>query len=660
MSRVEPASVSDRIEQLSAGLTTSISGNDAPEWASSLLHLEQFARNAGEPEVAGIARELAINLPEAGSSASVAAFLEAGLTRLQAAVRTGSAQTYSIAQDPELIGDFVLESREHLSAIERNLLVLEQNEGETEAVHAIFRSFHTIKGLAGFLELDLIQQVAHEVENVLDRVRQGELSITGGIIDIVLESRDYIGCWLEVLEGGPQTSAPEGLRDISTMLARIPEASSSVSGARATGDQRAALPEARREAQHEAQNEVQNEVQPQPPRPVAGSTSARSIKVSTDKLDHLVDMVGEMVIAQSLVRHDPDLALLQNSPLMRNLAQLGRITNDVQRTAMSMRMVPIGSLFQKMARLVRDLSRKFDKQIQFESVGEEVELDRHIVEELADPLMHMVRNSIDHGIEPAEERSQSSRNPVATIALRAFHRSGQIVIEVSDDGRGINRARVLRKAREKGLIGANETPSDMECLHLIMQPGFSTVDTVTDISGRGVGMDVVRKQILRLRGNIEIHSVEGRGTTFSLRLPLTLAIIEGLVVVVGSERFIIPLGSVRELLRPRAEQVSTVENQAEVVLIRDQLLPIIRLHQRFRIQPKSTHPHEGVLVVADVDGCFFCLLVDELAGKQEVVIKSLGSMFQHVAGAAGAAILGDGRVGLILDLKGIFAGRRDV
>jgi two-component system chemotaxis sensor kinase CheA len=360
-----------------------------------------------------------------------------------------------------------------------------------------------------------------------------------------------------------------------------------------------------------------------------------------------------------MVRHDPTLAQTQNQTLARNLGQLVRITDEVQKTAMSMRMVPIGPLFQKMARLVRDLSRKFGKQVQFESEGEEVELDRNIVEELADPLMHMVRNALDHGIETPAERRAKGKPETAMIALRAFHRSGQIFIQVADDGRGIDRERVLAKARAKELIASNAVLSDTECFNLIFAPGFSTAEQVSNVSGRGVGMDVVKKQIMKLRGSVDIESHAGHGTTFSLRLPLTLAIIDGLVVAVGEVRYIIPLASVKEMLRPTEEMINTVEDKAEVVLIRNKLLPMMRLYERFGTQPRSTNPTEGVLIVTDVDGFSFCLMVDELIGKQEVVIKSLGPVFASSSGLAGGAILGDGQIGLILDLESLFGRGKD-
>jgi two-component system chemotaxis sensor kinase CheA len=379
------------------------------------------------------------------------------------------------------------------------------------------------------------------------------------------------------------------------------------------------------------------------------------VRINTDKLDYLVDMAGELVIAQSLIRYDPDLHLDRQPRLARNLSQLARITAEVQRTTMAMRMVPVGGLFQKMARLVRDLGRKFGRDVEFEGIGADVELDRNIVEELGDPLMHMIRNAVDHGVEPPGERVAAGKEPAAHVRLRAAHQAGQIVIEVSDDGRGLDRAKILAKARAQGLVAANSEPSDSEVFNLIFHPGFSTAAQLSEVSGRGVGMDVVRRQITKLRGSIEIQSKAGTGTKFSLKLPLTLAIIDGLVVSVGEERYVVPIFAVRELLRPSADTVFTVGNRNEMVLIREQLVPVVRLYEKFRVVPRATEPANAVFVLAEFDGRCFCLMVDTVIGKQEIVIKSLGEMFQKVTGVAGGAILGDGRVALILDPPALFS-----
>jgi two-component system, chemotaxis family, sensor kinase CheA len=366
-----------------------------------------------------------------------------------------------------------------------------------------------------------------------------------------------------------------------------------------------------------------------------------------------------MVIAQSMVRHDPDLRSGLKPRLGRNLSQLARITDEVQRTAMSMRMIPVGQLFQKTSRLVRDLSRKVSKHVDLELAGEETQLDRNIVEELADPLMHMVRNAVDHGIETSGERVKQGKPPNAKLLLKAGHQAGHILIQISDDGRGLDCQKILRKAREKGLIERDATLTEAETFNLIFHPGFSTADKITDVSGRGVGMDVVRKQVQKLRGRIEVRSSFGQGTTFLMKLPLTLAIIDGLVVGVGSERYIVPIFAVREMLKPAEEAISTIRGQDEMAMVRGTLLPVIRLHRRFSVEPRFSNPWECLLIVSENGGKRFCLMVDELIGKQEVVIKNLGETMRNIPGVAGGAILGDGRVGLILDLEGLFGTRLD-
>jgi two-component system chemotaxis sensor kinase CheA len=604
-----------------------------------------------------------------------------------------------LASDPELLNDFILESREHLTSIELQLLALDQDPANGEAIHAVFRGFHTIKGMAGFLDLDAVRDVAHEVETILDMARNSQLAITSAVVDGILASKDYLGREMTELEAMLQTGNASPPRDNVALVAAI-RSLANPGGAPAPvrpidapiGD---APPAAAPTETKAAADPVQDTMAPEDPstegllqlaREVAATTpavttdepselgvagaveavespktpepspvTARSIKVDTAKLDHLVDMVGEMVIAQSLVRHDPDLATGSKPRLARNLSQLARITDDVQRTAMSMRMIPIGQLFQKTSRLVRDLSRKAAKQVDLELVGEDTELDRNIVEELADPLMHMVRNAVDHGIETPEERTRAGKPATARVTLKAGHQAGHILIQISDDGRGLDQEKLLRKAREKGLIDADAQLSESEIFNLIFHPGFSTAEKITDVSGRGVGMDVVRKHVQKLRGRIEVQSKLGQGTTFLLKLPLSLAIIDGLVVGVGKQRFIVPIFAIREMLKPAQDAIATVQGREEMAMVRGALLPVIRLHQRFQLQPRFENPWESLLIVSESGGKQFCLMVDELIGKQEVVIKSLGETMRNIPGVAGGAILGDGLVGLILDLEGLFA-----
>ncbi len=557
-----------------------------------------------------------------------------------------------IARDPELLNDIILESAEHLASVENELMNIERDPANEEALHSVFRSFHTIKGLAGFLELAEIQEVAHHVESLLDEARNGKLRITPEIADVILEGKDYLERAFQQLSGVLRGEALGPFAARAELLARIRNAATAAPPPPPKPRQAIVREPAAAAPPDEAvarEPEANATAAPQ-----GGHNESRTVKVDTAKLDYLVDMIGELVITESQVHHDPALGSVESPRLQRNLAQLARTTAELQKTGMAMRMVPVGTLFRRMIRLVRDLSRKAGKQSEVEIAGEETELDRTIVEELSDPLVHMLRNSMDHGIETPRERVACGKDPVGHVRMRASHQAGHILIEIGDDGRGIDRQKVLARARERGLVPEGAHPADNEILNLIFEPGFSTAEHVTNISGRGVGMDVVRKHVQKLRGRIEIQSVFGQGTTFLLKLPLTLAIIDGLVIGVGRERYIVPLFAVRETFRPKPDMLSTVCGRGEMALIRGRLLPVTRLYRRFGVKPRTEDPSNGVLIVAEIGGRLFCLMVDDLIGKQEVVIKTLGESLKNVPGVAGGAILGDGRVGLVLDLDGIY------
>lgn len=553
-------------------------------------------------------------------------------------------QFSSFANDPELMADFLVESREHLANVEARMLVLERKPRDSEAIHDVFRAFHTIKGLAGFLELPGIQEMTHQMETLLDEVRNFRLEIGTEVADIVLQCVDRLNRALRALDSGVHDrTAPELAAD-AALLQRI----------------RALL-----------ELQAQSAVEPAPepaaaaaPSQDAGSDAvpqlaaeARTVKVDIGKLDDLVEMVGETVVAASMVRYDPEMQAHSSPGLERNLARLSRLIIDIQQTAMTMRMVPIGTLFHKIARVARDLSRKSGKPLELRVEGEDTELDRHIVEGLADPLLHMVRNSIDHGLEDAATRAAAGKPASGTLDLRAAHRAGHILVEIADDGRGLDTEKIRRRAIERGLIEPNTPLSEDETCNLIFLPGFSTAEQVTDISGRGVGMDVVRRHIQKLRGRIEIRSEPGKGTLFTLKLPLTLAIIEGLVVRVANERYIVPMTSVREVLQGRQTPVVTVQGRGEVARIRESVLPLVRINRRFGVEGAHEDFRDGLLIVAENESGTFCLLVDELVGRQEVVIKSLGESLKNTPGITGGAILGDGRIGLILDIEDLYESR---
>lgn len=660
------------VEDLALRLVVEDPAAAASVWVSELEKIRDDAAHDSAGAVAATAEGMIGALRGADSRFSdaeqLAAELQHGILRLQQAMEAHTqqpacqeSQELGLAQDPELLSDFILESREHLARIETQVLTLERDPCDSEALNSTFRGYHTVKGLAGFLELWDIQNLAHEVEAVLDRARNSELKITPKAIDVILESADHLRRWMDHLESKlhDQTSDPPRLDD--SLLARIRALTSSAEAAQ-TVDLAALVSgvEPKPTASAEVSLAAVEEMAAGPAetaRPGRRS-EASAVKVDTAKLDYLVDMAGEMVIAESLVRHDPDLKTTKSQRLQRNVAQLMRITTELQKTAMAMRLVPIGPLFRRMARLVRDLSRQFGKHVEMQTAGDDIELDRTIVEELADPLMHMVRNSLDHGIESPQERLDKGKISLARLTLRAHHQAGQVVIEIADDGRGLDREKIVDKAVQLGLVASGSGLTDNEIHNLIFEPGFTTAARVTNVSGRGVGMDVVRRHIEKLRGRIEIHSQRGAGTSFLLKLPLTLAIIDGLVIGVGEERFIVPLFAVREMFRPTEQTLWTVQQRGEMALVRDTLLPVFRLYKKFNIKPRSLDPRESVLIVAEAEGDRFCMVVDELIGKQEVVIKSLGETFKSVAGIAGGAILGDGRVGLILDLERLFKDRK--
>jgi two-component system chemotaxis sensor kinase CheA len=623
----------------------------------------------------------------------------------------------AFAADAEMVADFITEAREHIAAIEEKMLLIEKDGTDLESVNGVFRGVHTIKGLAGFLELKSIQDIAHEVETLLDHVRSGRLTITPALVDSVFGGIDFIRIEIDRLqrliagEEPPPPNSSTGLllqlrssgaaAQTETAAGQLPEEESGSEAAAQMASEGETHPdggiESSRDAgpaleslpQSGADSVSQTGAEPgfhpgfhpgseltaqsaSPAIPVAvhrrreqqradaaHHQEERSIRVDTSKLDHLMNMVGELVIAQTLVANNPHLLAVQDPRLLSDLSLVNRIAGEVQRATTSMRMVPIGTQFQKTARVVRDLARQMGKQIELCTSGEDTELDKTIAEALSGPLLHMVRNSVDHGIETPEERSRTSKDPVAQIRLAAYHKGAQIVVEVADDGRGMDPQRILAKAVDRGLVQRESELSESAIYELIFEPGFSTADKLTEVSGRGVGLDVVLRHVQQLRGHIDIESEVGAGTTFFLRLPLTLGVIDSLVVGVGGTRYILPLYSVSEIFCPAASQIAhlgrhNIRHAAEVVTLRGEELPVVRLHRRFNIAPRTEELTEGVLLVTEAHGRRFCLFVDEMVGKQEIVIKSLGEIFRELAGLMGCAILSDGRVGLILDVEGLF------
>jgi len=576
------------------------------------------------------------------------------------------------SEEIEYVRSFVTEAYEHIDAIEAAVLALEQSLDDQAKINELFRPFHTIKGMAGFLNLRDINRITHKAETLLDLARKGQLQFTTDHINLIFATvdilKEQVGAVAEYVQQPTGKEVPQP--DITDLLAQLTEAAV---GGRATPQGEPASPAgdvsgpaAKGQTDRTdggtgtgsagaqtaaAAPQGNGTAEGGPARPAAKKDLV--VRVDTAKLDHLVDMVGELLVAQALVTQDPVVA--EHDVLAKHVAQVAKITREVQEISMSMRMVTLQQTFQKMGRLARDVAMKANKQVEFTVSGEDTELDKNVIEEIGDPLMHMVRNAVDHGIETPEVRVASGKPARGHVHLHACHQGGNIVIEISDDGRGLDPEILIKKGIEKGLVGADEQLTEQQAFALILQPGFSTAEKVTDISGRGVGMDVVKRNIDKLRGKVEIASVKGQGSKFTIRLPLTLAIIDGMIVGVGKSRFIIPTIAIDQSLRPEEKQVFTVQNRGEMLRIRGELCPLLRLDALFNLRPERPPVWETMVVIVYVDGRRVGLVVDELIRQQQVVIKTLGEQFKRVLGTSGAAILGDGRIGLILEASGLLA-----
>ncbi len=548
-------------------------------------------------------------------------------------------------EDLPLIKEFIVEAIGHIESAEASILKLEENPEDVQAIDAIFRSFHTIKGVTGFLHLEQLGELTHAGENLLNQLRHGAGQWSGTTIDLVLDSIDLMRSMIAALDESVRLGLPlESEKSLPALLKRLnawaPEQTKKNAKSTATEEARVNSQKSTEQAAAQSIRSI-------------SATNERTVKVSTDRLDALINLVGELAIAQAMAKQCFAKETAADEKQVRSMTTLGKLTGELQELSMSMRMVPVQGVFQKMARLVRDLAHQFGKEIEFVTIGGETEIDRNLVEALSDPLVHMVRNAVDHGLETPDIREKAGKPRCGRIELRAYHRGGYIVVEISDDGRGLNKQSILKQAIHAGIVREGQELSDQEVYQLIFHAGLSTAEQITDVSGRGVGMDVVRKNIEALRGRVDIASLEGKGSTFTLRLPLTLAVIDGLVIKVGPERYIIPIASVEQSLRPIPEQLSKIQGRGEMCVIRDCVLPLFRLHRLFKVEPTFHNPTDGIVVIVQDSDCRCCLLIDELLGQQQVVIKSLSESLPKIPGISGGGIMGDGNVSLILDIPGI-------
>ncbi len=529
--------------------------------------------------------------------------------------------------DIELLNDFIVESTDHLAEAESALLELETHPEDLEQVNTVLRAFHTIKGASAFMGLDNVQDLAHRAESFLSQARDGEILISGLNADLALQSCDALRRMIESL-GTSQHNPDQLAADVGALTLKLASPIIVDTGQGNDTDRPAAVFSDAGETK------------------TAGSNS--TVRVSTSRLDDLIDMVGELVIAQSVVSQETSASGSVQAQA-RNIAHADKIVRNLQELAMSLRMVPLKPLIGRMTRVARDLARKSGKQIRLLASGEETEIDRNMVEELTDPIIHMIRNAVDHGIESPGQRAASGKNDIGTIHLRAYHSAGNVVIELADDGKGLDRNAILTRAVERGMVNAGAELTDKQIFSLIFEPGFSTQAEVTEISGRGVGMDVVKRNITSLHGRIDVQSIPGQGTTFRLLMPLTMAITDAMLLRVGTERYLLPTIAIERSFRPAGDDIIGLAGGGELVMCRGDALPLIRLHRIFAIDSAVTEPTRSIMVVIYGNGQRCALMVDELIGHQQAVIKSLGPSLQNIPGTAGGAILGDGQVGIILD-----------
>lgn len=543
-----------------------------------------------------------------------------------------------LCDDEQLLKAFLSEATEHIQDAEQLMLSLENNHLDKESINGLFRAVHSIKGSAGVLELQSLGKISHLAESVLVRVRDGKIAIRGSAFDVTLAAVDAMAAQIRSLSDCHQLGRKIEYPIPPTLLLNCLE------NIRITGQ--CSNEEVSKLKRTLAKPEVEGVKKESKAPPLADT-----LRVDGKRLEQLIDLIGELVITDAMVQRE--LHSRENVIASSVALRLRKVVREVQQLSLTLKMVPIGTVFQKMNRLVRDVSAKLGKQVELKIVGGDTEVDKTLLECVSDPLVHLIRNSLDHGIETTTaERVAAGKPAVASIRLQAEHRAGSIHIHISDDGRGLNRKRIVDRAVERGLIDASATLSESEVDELIFAPGFSTATEVTELSGRGVGMDVVRKNVESMRGSITLSSRPGMGTDVSLELPLTLSIIDGTVVRNGERYFIIPTLAVVEQVQFGSLEFSG-SDECELVRFRARFLSVKRLGEVLGTPHSKTLKHGQVVVIIESSGKQHALIVDEVLGQQPVVIKPLGSVLAGVGYFAGGALLSDGQIGFVLDLTAV-------
>lgn len=580
----------------------------------------------------------------------------------------------------EIIGEFIVEAEEILEGLDPLFVELEQRGHDLEIINEIFRGMHTLKGAAGFLGFQNVVDVAHRAETILKKLREGEMEISPEITDAILKATDVLRSLISQIKSKEETT-----QDISSILAVLDSVLSQSPESKKTEEPKKESPKKEEEQKsEEIVEKVETVKEESTERPTAKVESEPTIQVQKDKekekekevatlrvdvtrIDKVMDLAGEIVLARNRLLNLASKLEIKFSgdenveSLIETTAFLDRVTSDLQLAVMKIRMQPLQKVFVKFPRMVRDLARTLGKDIELEIRGEDTEVDKSVIEHIGDPLVHIIRNSIDHGIEPPKERILKGKPEKGKILIDAYQKGTQIVIDIRDDGRGIDVEAVKAKAITKGLITLEEAEkmSEDAIINLIFLPGFSTKDVSTEVSGRGVGMDVVKSNVAKLNGYVEIFTEKDKGTTFRISLPLTLAIIQSMMIQVGEEVYAIPQSMIEETLRINVSQLKEVSGQ-KVLTIRDRVLPVFILNELLGVYG-NTDSNKKYILVASVGDRRFCIAVDAVLGQEEIVIKTINGIDSEACGIMGATITGDGKVVLILDLalisRKVFAGK---
>jgi two-component system chemotaxis sensor kinase CheA len=682
-------------------------------------YVESHLQDGGMEESAAVVSELLSQAIEEGMAQAKNGLAQADGQTAEAAdgaeeagEADGLDELLEMLVSPEMLERFVQEADELLQNCEQGLLSWSDDALDGEGLAELFRNMHSFKGNCGFFGFRHMESLSHQMETVLDLAKEGHAFPQGSPAELMLQILDALqGAVADVSRSGKGEIAelegflaklaahlPEGVAGVPVpepSAGENPSASEPVEEDKAAGEdddapaaggerllgeilveqglaseedieevvemQRKPLGELLVEKGKvkpdqlakalESQHRVKPSVSAPPVKGAPAAVKRQDIRVDLGKLDDLINLIGEMVIAENMLLRSPDLEGLELDNFSKAAQQMSKIVRDLQEMAMIIRMIPVAGLFRRMIRLVHDLSVKSGKKADLQLFGQETEVDKTVIEQITDPLVHLLRNSLDHGLETPEERVAAGKPEKGVVKLSARHQEGEVWIEVEDDGRGLNRDKILAKAKSKGLVaGDGSQLSDKEIYNLIFQPGFSTADKVTDVSGRGVGMDVVKKNLEKIKGKIEVQSAPGRGTRITLRIPLTLAIIDGMLVRVGQARCIVPLLAIREIFRPTPDAITVMPDGLELVRVRESFHPVLYLDRLLEEPADYTSIEEGVLIVLEYQDQYLCLLVDEILGQQQTVIKGLSDYVGNVRIASGCTILGNGEVCLIIDV----------